>query len=195
MIRNGQGGLTGWIISAYRLWAGQAVLPTRPILVTGPHRSGTTWVGRMITSHPGIAYLSEPFNVRVPPSPVRYFFQHVTAADEPAFRAYLAPLLAFQDSARYQIGEHGLWPTIRRGGRTMRTWWHRQSQQHPLLKDPIAFFAAEWLAATFRARHSGPGPSSRRLREQLAAARQCLRFQRFRQPARVNPPPPPRSIC
>lgn len=36
------------------------------ILVTGAHRSGTTWVGRTISQHPGIKYIHEPFNVRHP---------------------------------------------------------------------------------------------------------------------------------
>ena len=34
----------------------------RPILVTGSHRSGSTWVGKMIASHPRVAYVEEPFN-------------------------------------------------------------------------------------------------------------------------------------
>ena len=42
----------------------------RPILVTGSFRSGSTWVGRMIASHPRIAYVSEPLNERRPPLPV-----------------------------------------------------------------------------------------------------------------------------
>ena len=35
----------------------------RPILVTGSHLSGTTWVGRMIAVSPCVAYLHEPFNL------------------------------------------------------------------------------------------------------------------------------------
>lgn len=36
---------------------------TRPILVTGSHRSGSTWVGRTIAEHPNVKYVREPFNV------------------------------------------------------------------------------------------------------------------------------------
>src|SRR5882672_1880226 len=35
---------------------------SRPILVTGAHRSGSTWVGRMIARSPTIRYIHEPFN-------------------------------------------------------------------------------------------------------------------------------------
>jgi len=37
-----------------------------PILVTGSHRSGTTWVGRTISEHPRVRYEHEPFNVTYP---------------------------------------------------------------------------------------------------------------------------------
>ena len=34
-----------------------------PILVTGAHRSGTTWVGKMLATDAGTGYISEPLNV------------------------------------------------------------------------------------------------------------------------------------
>jgi hypothetical protein len=105
----------------------------------------------MICSHPGLAYLSEPFNVRIPPSPIRHFFHHVTPAEAQAFHGYLEPLLTFHDAALYQIRDSGPWPTVRRSGRTIRAWWRRWRNQRPLMKDPIAFFSAEWLARTFGA--------------------------------------------
>jgi len=37
-----------------------------PILVTGSHRSGTTWVGKTISKHPRVRYIQEPFNVAFP---------------------------------------------------------------------------------------------------------------------------------
>ena len=36
------------------------------ILVTGSHRSGTTWVGKTVSQHPRIKYIHEPFNVNYP---------------------------------------------------------------------------------------------------------------------------------
>jgi hypothetical protein len=140
----------------FRAWAGLAspegVVEKAPILITGSHRSGTTWVGRMLASHPGVAYLSEPFNVRVQPSPVRYFFHHVTDDDEAAFRAYLEPLLKFRDAALYQIHGRAPWDLLRCCGRTLRAWRRRVGDHRPLLKDPIAFFSSEWLARVFDAK-------------------------------------------
>lgn len=37
-------------------------MSNRPILVTGSHRSGSTWVGRMISASPEVFYIHEPFN-------------------------------------------------------------------------------------------------------------------------------------
>ena len=34
-----------------------------PILVTGAHRTGTTWVGKMLSANSQTAYMSEPLNV------------------------------------------------------------------------------------------------------------------------------------
>ena len=121
----------------------------RSILVTGSFRSGSTWLGRMIASHPRLAYLSEPLNVRQPPSPVRHFLPYVTPDNEAAFREYLHGLLTFRDPALYQVTEPTWkrWP--RRLGRRLRCRWHRLCRSRPLVKDPTAFFAADWLAATF----------------------------------------------
>src|SRR5262245_36354035 len=53
----------------------------RPILVTGSQRSGSTWVGQMLASHPRVVYFWEPFNRMVPRSPVKYWYHHVTDED------------------------------------------------------------------------------------------------------------------
>ena len=47
---------------------------TSPILVTGSHRSGTTWVGKMVAVSPPIFYIHEPFN----PTHGRPIFCHKT---------------------------------------------------------------------------------------------------------------------
>ena len=40
--------------------------PGNHILITGSHRSGTTWIGRTISEHPKVEYIHEPFNVDHP---------------------------------------------------------------------------------------------------------------------------------
>ena len=39
----------------------------KPILVTGSHRSGTTWVGKMISLNKNVGYIHEPFNIGLRP--------------------------------------------------------------------------------------------------------------------------------
>jgi Sulfotransferase family len=124
----------------------------RPILVTGTHRSGSTWVGKMIASHPRVGYVDEPFNPELHPHcPVRHMWHHVTAEDEKAFAAYLRGHLRFdyswwKDFRAYPSPRRVVGSTLR----TLAALRHRYFSR-PLLKDPIAFFSAEWLAATCRA--------------------------------------------
>ena len=70
-----------------------AATRNRPILVTGTHRSGSTFVGRMIAAHPKVVYVSEPFNPDYyhGQTPVNQWFRHVTAADERQVRPTSTP--------------------------------------------------------------------------------------------------------
>ena len=36
------------------------MIDTKPILVTGSHRSGSTWVGKMLATSPSVNYIHEP---------------------------------------------------------------------------------------------------------------------------------------
>jgi hypothetical protein len=122
----------------------------RPILVTGTHRSGTTWVGEMIARHPRVVYVWEPFNPGVPGSPVKYWFHHVTDEESEPFRAFLRPYLTFRYPWWAAVKER---PRPRRlAGATLRAalgWWRRLFDYRPLMKDPIALFSSEWLARTY----------------------------------------------
>src|SRR3954447_1155356 len=65
---------------------GESVKPPktpRPILVTGSHRCGSTWGGRMIASPPRVGYVGEPFNAfNHRRCPVRHMWHFVTPQDE-----------------------------------------------------------------------------------------------------------------
>src|SRR5262245_16995808 len=123
-----------------------------PVLVTGSHRSGTTWVGKMLASHPSFAYLSEPFSPhhRPPGSPVRCFMEYVTPESAPAFEAYLRRQFRFP---AYWWSEVAAQPHPRRiVGTTLRlvqAYWRRIRACRPLMKDPLALMSAEWLAHAF----------------------------------------------
>jgi Sulfotransferase family len=127
----------------------------RPVLITGAHRSGTTWVGATLSAGEGVAYLHEPFNVaHLRPGMCRarfpHSFMHINAENSSRYREDLARML------RWEFSWHDAVASVRskrscvasaRTARAFRTARSRHSR--PLLKDPIALFSAEWLAETF----------------------------------------------
>jgi len=125
-----------------------------PILVTGAHRSGTTWVGKMLALAPGTGYVHEPFSPLTAPgissAPFERFFTCVTAENAPRYEPGLERTLAFDYGVRRQL----------RAIRTPREGYHsardmaafaraRRAGARPVVKDPIALFSAEWVAARF----------------------------------------------
>jgi hypothetical protein len=148
----------------------------RPILVTGAHRSGTTWAGRVLAAAPTpVGYLWEPFNPRHRPGafPIRFphYFHYVCAENGAGLVGPLADALAF----RYRPGaELPSLRSARDAGRMGRDWWrsarNRRRGATALVKDPIALFSSEWLADTFdmrvlvMIRHPAPFAASLRRR-------------------------------
>ena len=55
---------------------GEAMPDRSPILVTGTHRSGSTWVGNVLGLAPGTGYVHEPFHCRCQPGICRAHFPH-----------------------------------------------------------------------------------------------------------------------
>jgi hypothetical protein len=122
-----------------------------PILVTGAHRTGTTWVGKMLAASPQVAYISEPLNILHRPgvlrAPVLKWYTLISEENEaeylPAFRA----MLGFR---------YGLWREVRsvrsskdflRMGRDFSIFLRgRLLGKRPLIKDPFAVFSAPWFA-------------------------------------------------
>jgi Sulfotransferase family len=125
-----------------------------PILVTGAHRSGTTWVGKMLALAPGVAYVHEPFNPRTPaglsPAPFDRYFTVVTAENEDRYLPGLERTLAFRyDLGAGLHGPAGVRDLARAGRDFARLLPPRLAGFRPLVKDPIALLSAEWLADRF----------------------------------------------
>jgi Sulfotransferase family len=114
------------------------VSTAQPILVTGAHRSGTTWVGRILATSPSVAYLHEPFHIGHDPGMCAarfdYWFTYVCEENE---EPYLEPLRKMLDGARRGAPDAA----------------QRTSHRRPLIKDPIAVFSAAWLASRFETRN------------------------------------------
>ncbi|MFL5942100.1 MAG: hypothetical protein ACJ75L_02390 [Gaiellaceae bacterium] len=97
-----------------------------PILVTGAHRSGTTWVGRMLAFAPGVTYIHEPFNPRTPAgissAPFDRYFAVVTAENEDRYLPGLERTLAFRYDLGAQLGSQHAPRDLARAGRDFARW-------------------------------------------------------------------------
>ena len=133
----------------------KAPLGDRPILVTGSHRSGSTWVGRMIAASPSVTYIHEPFNIFLRPrmtrARFRWWFTYVCDENAAAFETDLADTLKLKYPTLQELG------SARSPRQVAKVLWHTGRlaaasvlRRRALMKDPIAIFSTEWLAARLR---------------------------------------------
>lgn len=118
-----------------------------PILVTGVHRSGSTWVGKMLNLSPYTYYIGEvlrPDTSLLDPNPVRHWYQYDDPERNRALHRGFKRLLAYNFS----------WPD-RSPLHPNRLWLYRLTRRlfgfpRPLIKDPMAAMSSENLATTFK---------------------------------------------
>jgi len=123
-----------------------------PILVTGAHRSGTTWVGRMLCAGGDVFYVHEPFNTAIAGPvwlpkkfPCWYFYITDESAreHEKALRNVIDLRYPVLDGIRKVRSLRHL---LRLGRDSFASLNARLQDKRPLVKDPLALFSAEWLA-------------------------------------------------
>lgn len=91
--------------------------PQRPLLVTGSHRSGSTWIGKVIEKSNEYIYLEEPTSLNDIPgslSSINYWFQYIQTNDENMVK----DLLTLNNNAL-------------------------SNKKKALFKDPLAFFSID----------------------------------------------------
>lgn len=129
----------------------------RPIVITGCPRSGTTWVGTTVGDSDEVLYLYEPFNDHAPHHvrlPERYIYVPEHAEKEAL--GGVAGLLRL-GSLRGRLRLAGRAARLGSGFRrelpatlALRELWRFPRSfaraRRACIKDPLAFFAAEWLA-------------------------------------------------
>ena len=128
-------------------------MASSPILVTGSHRSGTTWIGRVLAFSPNVGYVHEPFNVHDWPNwlSVRLpnVFTYICDENSHLYEHSVGDALRFrypiQNIASAQNLQHGADMVAQ----YQRSLWYRLRQKRPLVKDPIAIMSAEWIARRF----------------------------------------------
>lgn len=121
-----------------------------PILVTGTHRSGTTWVGKTLALSPFTYYLGELFNTSDQLIGARFFNHHFAYISEydshPQLEQELGRVFRYDFSWFDRLGDSG-W-------RERRLLAYRLSRRivgfpRPIMKDPIAVLSSPWLARRF----------------------------------------------
>ena len=122
-----------------------------PILVTGSHRSGTTWVGRMLSANADTAYISEPLNVLHRPgifrAPVKHWYTYINHENENEYLPAFHEMLDFQYHLWLEIKSLRSIKDFLRMGRDFRIFYDGNTHgQRALIKDPFALFSSMWLS-------------------------------------------------
>lgn len=127
-----------------------------PILVTGSHRSGSSFVGSMLAAAPGTALVFEPFNPNLRPGwlprPVPHWYHYVCPDNADSYSAQVDRVLTLH----YPLaaGLRGA-RTPKQVALTGRNWLRathaRLGGARPIAKDPLALFSAPWFADRYGA--------------------------------------------
>lgn len=121
-----------------------------PILVTGSHRSGTTWVGKMLAADSDVAYVSEPLNVHHRPgvyrTPVTHWYTYITDENGADYLPAFDELLDFKYHTAREVLSLRSFRDFLRMGRDFHTFFNGSMRgQRVLIKDPFAVFSTPWF--------------------------------------------------
>lgn len=119
------------------------------ILVTGAHRSGTTWLGEVIRKSKGYIYFYEPLNSRGKNirNPMEFQYESITpdSASErkKEYLAYLNryQIFSFKNIVDYLFHSKSVFASIKGLAKEPL----KLIYQKNILKDPLALLAAEWM--------------------------------------------------
>ena len=130
---------------------------THPILVTGAHRSGTTWVGKMLAADADTAYISEPLNVLHRPgvfgAKVSRWYQYICDENEAEFLKPYEELLDFDYHLLDELRAIRSRRDFLRMGRDFLVFYNGSLRgQRALIKDPFAVFSLPWFAKKLNCR-------------------------------------------
>jgi hypothetical protein len=129
-------------------------LPKRPILVTGSHRSGTSWVGRMISQSGIVGEIWEPLNIHNRPgicaSDFTVWYPYINKNNGYLYKKAIQDCLLFKYNYCAELKALRSLKDIARMGKNITEFAMMRAQnRRPLQKDPMALFSVEWLARTF----------------------------------------------
>lgn len=128
--------------------ASKAAKHVKHILVTGSHRSGTTWAGTMLAAAPRSKYIHEPFNVKTFNGLFEYWFQFVCKKNEFKYKKLFDRIINYS-FPRSIACEKGIVGGLKNVGRNTASFYYGLMKYSFIIKDPIALFSADWLAKRF----------------------------------------------
>lgn len=124
----------------------------RPILVTGMHRSGTSWLGVTLAAGGGLTNIGEPLNVlnrqTIFSSRVPLWYAHIHDDNEGDYLPYYEDAIAFRlhplnDVRRMRLGSPR--DPFRIGKQWASFLLGRLQNRRLLIKDPFAVFSIDWF--------------------------------------------------
>src|SRR5918997_6336868 len=112
----------------------------KPILITGSHRSGSTWLASMLALSKNSLMAHEPFNIEpwayALDGLAKYWFTYAPALPQDAALKAFSKVLERRTRKIFLKNELQYWiPPLRRG--------------RLIVKDPIAALSSDWLARNF----------------------------------------------
>jgi len=126
----------------------------KPILITGSHRSGSTWVGKMIGLSPSVVYIQEPFNLvhrrDICGAEFKYWFTYICEQNESLYYKDINDCVKLKYNYQEGLRSINNFRSLARVTRDSVLFpLLKISKVRPLIKDPIALFSADWLARNF----------------------------------------------
>src|SRR5712691_1095796 len=139
-----------------------AVVPRRPLLVTGMARAGTSWVGKMLEASGAFVYINEPLNPQHPPgqspgillAPVPYQYLYIVEEEIAAtdYRAAFFDMLRFRYHTFDELKQnHTPFELLR-----LVKYWSsfavgRLLGKRPMVDDTYSVLSAKWFIEQFGA--------------------------------------------
>jgi Sulfotransferase family len=122
----------------------------RPILVTGMHRSGTSWLGMMLCASGVLINVGEPLkpsNRRtIFRSKIPYWYNYITEANEGDFLGFYKDAVAFHPHPTHDLRRmRSPRDAFRLASRLGSYALGRAQKRRLLIKDPFAVFSFEWF--------------------------------------------------
>ncbi|MBC8175044.1 MAG: sulfotransferase [Candidatus Marinimicrobia bacterium] len=137
-----------------------------PILVTGSHRSGTTWVGKMISFSPQVQYIYECFHPNGILRSKKIFdiwYQYLDEQDQQPYLNELERIFKYKYSFFEAFSLFDRFGKFNLRNSPVRIDFYcdvlklrvtlKKEKPQPLLKDPIALFSADWIFENFQSQN------------------------------------------